>query len=52
MNWFKLIAGLVGVVGIVSQMPKDFGSWLVALAFFIILISSFFDKEQSVKRKK
>lgn len=44
MNWWKLIVGFFGVVGVVSQMPTDFGSWLVGLAFLILLISSFFDR--------
>jgi hypothetical protein len=43
-NWWTLIVGLTGTAGIVSQMPKDIGSWIVCLAFFILFISSFFSK--------
>lgn len=45
MNWWTLIVGFFGLGGVVSQMPKDFGSWVVGLAFLILLISSFFDKK-------
>ncbi len=44
MNWWGFTVGLVGVVGVVSQMPKDFGSWLVGLAFLVLFASSFFQK--------
>ncbi len=43
MNLWKFIAGLTGVIGVIVQTPKDAGSWMVGLAFLILMISSFFN---------
>jgi len=41
MKWFNLIVGIVGLVGVVLQMPIDIGSWIVGLAFLILAMSGF-----------
>ena len=45
MNYWKLVVGFVGFIGVLVQMPTDWGSRLVGLAFLILGISSFFDKK-------
>lgn len=44
MKLVNFIVGLVGVIGVAIQLPTDIGSWLVGLAFLILLISSFWEK--------
>ena len=44
MNYWKLVVGIFGAIGVVSQIPTDFGSWFVGIAFLILGISSFFDR--------
>jgi len=41
MNWWKIVIGIVGVIGVAVQMPKDIGSWIVGLAFLILAIWGF-----------
>jgi hypothetical protein len=43
-NWWKFVIGLLGVVGVVGQMPAEWGSWLVGVAFLGIFVSSFVEK--------
>lgn len=43
-NWWTFVAGLVGTVGVVWQMPEAIGSWLVGLAFLVLFVSSFLEK--------
>lgn len=43
-NWWMFVAGLVGVVGVIGQMPSEWGHWLVGVAFLAMFVSSFFEK--------
>jgi len=45
MNYWFLIVGIVGLIGVISQMPKDIGSWLIGLAFLILAIAGFYQKK-------
>lgn len=41
MNWFNIIAGLAGVVGVLLDMPTTVGGWLIGLGFLVLGIGGF-----------
>ena len=43
-DWWKFVAGLVGVVGVVAGMPAEWYGWLIGVAFLAIFVSSFLEK--------
>ena len=43
-DWWKFVAGLVGVVGVVGLNPAEWGMWLIGVAFLAIFVSSFLEK--------
>ncbi len=43
-NWWTFVAGLVGTVGVIGDMPTGWGMWLVGVAFLVLFISSFLEK--------
>ena len=44
MDWWKLIIGIVGLVGVIGQGLSNWGSWLVGAAFLLFAVSGFFGK--------
>jgi len=41
MNWWHVIVGALGVIGVAGQGLAEWGSWLVGLAFLLLLIEGF-----------
>jgi len=44
MDWWHFTVGLAGVVGVVGEGFSNWGSWLVGLAFLLLMVRGFTDK--------